>query len=142
MNKVIQAIDCKGQGLSALNGSVIHERYRIIKAINQGSFGHIYEVEDLEKGEKSCSNQSEVQEDNNMIAKEIQTMKKVNGVFNTNVKKMIDCQADNEITYQAVPQIIDYGMLELHNFGQKNETKQLGFYLMPLYEMNLKQYLS
>ena len=83
-----------------------------------------------------------VQEDNNMIAKEIQTMKKVNGVFNTNIKKMIDCQAENEITYEAVPQIIDYGMLELHNFGQKNETKQLGFYLMPLYEMNLKQYLS
>ena len=139
MNNIIQTIDCKGKEFGALNGSVIHDRYRIVKAINQGSFGYIYQAEDLQKGEKIVL---KVQEDNNMIAKEIQTMKKVNGVFNTNIKKMIDCHAENEITYQAVPQIIDYGLLELHNFGQKNETRQLGFYLMPLYEMNLKQYLS
>ena len=52
-----------------------------------------------------------------MIAREIQSMKKINTIFNTNIKKMINCQAKNEITYEAVPKIIDYGMLELRNFG-------------------------
>lgn len=33
-------------------------------------------------------------------------------------------------------------MLLFDNYGEKNQTKNLGFYLMPLYEMNFKQYLS
>ena len=76
-----------------------------------------------------------------MIAKEIQSMKKVNSVFTTNIKKMIECQALNEITYHAVPQIIEYGVLELENFRPKDETRVCGFYLIPLYEMNFKQYI-
>ena len=68
MNKVIQAIDCKGQGFNALNGATVHSKYRIIKAINQGSFGYIYQVEDLEQGTKIVL---KLQEDNSMIAKEI-----------------------------------------------------------------------
>ena len=73
-----------------------------------------------------------------MIAKEIQTMVKVGIVFEANINKMAECHAEKEINYLAVPEIIDYGMLALQNFGQKKETKQFGFYLMPMYEMNLK----
>ena len=77
-----------------------------------------------------------------MIAKEIQTMVKVGSVFEANINKMAECHAEKEISYQAIPEIIDYGMLVLQNFGELKETKQFGFYMMPRYEMNLKQYLS
>lgn len=69
-------------------------------------------------------------------------MRKVNSVFSRNIKRMIDIEAENEITYQAVPQIIDHGIFVLQNYGEKKETKTFGFYIMPIYEMNLKQYLS
>ena len=49
MDKGIETIDCKGKGFNGLYGAVIHDRFKIIKAINQGSFGYIYQVLDLKK---------------------------------------------------------------------------------------------
>lgn len=48
-----------------------------------------------------------------------------------------------EMNYDATPQILSYGILNLANFNETSESLRLNtFYIMPLYEMNLKQYLS
>ena len=48
-----------------------------------------------------------------------------------------------EMNYDATPQILCYGLLNLANVDEKSESLRLNtFYIMPLYEMNLKQNLS
>lgn len=72
-----------------------------------------------------------------MTTKEISTMKKITQVYLANKG------GDPEMNYDATPQILCYGMLNLANFDEKSESLRLNtFYIMPLYEMNLKQYLS
>ena len=47
------------------------------------------------------------------------------------------------MNYDATPQILTYGMFNLANFDKESEAlKLMTFFIMPLYEMNLKQYLS
>ena len=49
-----------------------------------------------------------------------------------------------EINYDATPRVSDYGLFKLVNFGEidaKKDSKTVAFYIMPLYEMNLQEYL-
>ena len=43
-----------------------------------------------------------------------------------------------------MPKVLDFGVIEMKNFGgmNKNYDKKAAYYLMPKYEMNLKEYMS
>ena len=47
------------------------------------------------------------------------------------------------LDYHATPRIIDYGLLNLANFEPLSTNHMLvAFFIMPLYELNLRDYLS
>ena len=73
-----------------------------------------------------------------MTVREIQILKKLNTIYETqNFKDKI-----------PVPKVLAEGNLILYNFdqvlpkGQYDSVKLCKYYLMPMYEMNLKHYMS
>lgn len=67
-------------------------------------------------------------------------MKKITSVFDINKGSQLSTR---EMNYDATPRVSNYGLCELINFKENDsESKKVGFYTMPLYEMDLKQYLS
>lgn len=47
------------------------------------------------------------------------------------------------MSYEGTPSILSYGMCNLANFDKSSEALRLiTFFIMPLYEMNLKQYFD
>ena len=75
-----------------------------------------------------------------MTSVEIAAMKKITGIFDINRESDLSQQ---EITYDATPRVTDYGLFELVNFERYDKKpKTVAYYSMPLYEMNLKEYLS
>ena len=79
-----------------------------------------------------------VQDDQEMATIEIGTMKKITHVFDANKKS----QLSQEINYDATPRVQSYGLLNLTNFERGCNQKQVAFFTMPHYEMNLKEYLT
>ena len=74
-----------------------------------------------------------LEEDCENIAREIRVLKKIE-------------QSKSRPLYEkgAVSHVIDYGFLGLKSFSDQNtddEIKSYGFYVMPLCDLNLKQYL-
>ena len=45
------------------------------------------------------------------------------------------------MNYDPIPVVYDYGLINLHNFDNKGNKKMTVFYIMPLYEMDMKTYL-
>ena len=43
--------------------------------------------------------------------------------------------------YLGTPQVIHHGVLNLRNCERQNDLIQMGFYIMPRYDMNLAEYL-
>ena len=64
-----------------------------------------------------------------MASREIDTMRKMTKIGSKN------------LNYDATPRIFDYGLCNLANFDQSSQ-KLVAFYIMPLYEMDLLNYLS
>ena len=81
-----------------------------------------------------------LQDDQEMTLNEIGAMKKISEVFDVNKSSELSVQ---EMNYDATPRVSNYGLLDLVNF-EKNDSKpkRVAFLTMPLYEMNLKEYLS
>ena len=47
-----------------------------------------------------------------------------------------------EMHYDIIPRIHDYGQLKLQDFEKVGESKDIPYYVMPYYEMNLEKYLA
>ena len=43
----IQEIDCQNKSYDGLVGSTVNDRYKIVKALSQGSNGQIYMIDDM-----------------------------------------------------------------------------------------------
>ena len=61
-------LDSKGKGIKALNGITLSRRFKIGKTIDGGSYGKIFECQDLQNGQKLVLKFSE---DYKILAKEI-----------------------------------------------------------------------
>ena len=75
-----------------------------------------------------------LEEDCENIAREIRVLKKIE-----NIERRPSQEKG------AVSHVIDYGFLGLKSFSgnmdDQDEIKSFGFYVMPLYDVNLRQYL-
>ena len=133
------SLDCKNRGYKGLKGEVLKERYKFVKQLTKGAYGQIYMIEDLKNNRKMAM---KVQEDQDMTSNEIGAMRKISDVFDANKASQMSAQ---EINYDATPRVSDYGLFKLVNFGEidaKKDSKTVAFYIMPLYEMNLQEYLD
>ena len=61
-------IEAKGRGMKALKGQTLSGRFQVGKAIDGGSYGKIFDCQDLQTGEKLVLKFSE---DYKILAKEI-----------------------------------------------------------------------
>ena len=74
-----------------------------------------------------------------MASKEIAALKKVTAVFDANKASELSAR---EMNYDATPRVSRYGLCELANFDTSSEKPTMAaFFTMPLYEMNLLEYL-
>lgn len=134
---LITSLDCSNKGYDGLEGATLYFRYKIVKRLNKGVFGQIYMIEDL-KENKNMS--MKLQEDTDMASIEIATMKKISIIFDTN-KAILSRQ---DVNYDATPRVSEFGQLKLVNFEENKKSKEKldVYYIMPLYEMDLEEYLK
>ena len=66
-------------------------------------------------------------------------MKKLSHVYDGNKDREA---LSAEMCYESTPRISDYGSFFLNNFDEENEEKVVTYFIMPLYEMNLHEYLK
>ena len=92
--------------------------------MNEGCFACIYKIEDI-NDRKSYA--MKIEKDTENLARETRVVLKIEKSKSENKK---DC----------ISSVIDYGFLALKNFSGENteDIKSFGFYIMPLYDMNLQ----
>lgn len=69
-----------------------------------------------------------IEEEVEDIAREIRVLIKIRNSMN-----------ENEKARGSIPEVIDYGFMALKGFSDlnKDEIKTFGYYMMPLYDINL-----
>ena len=79
-----------------------------------------------------------LQDDEEIASNEVSTLKKFSLVFDQNFKN----EVSHNISYDCVPRVHSYGLFDIINLEQEGDISTHAFYVMPLYEMNVKQFLS
>ena len=74
-----------------------------------------------------------LQEDSRMATVEVTTLNKITDTFVNNNGR----QLKGEISYEATPRVINYGLLTLCNFVEHEKEIKVSYFTMPLYDMNL-----
>ena len=74
-----------------------------------------------------------------MALSEIATMRKFKQVIDANKAS----QLTQEMNYDPIPNVLDYGLVRLEDFAKSQTDDVLAtHYVMPLYEMDMKKYLK
>ena len=120
-------VNCQPRGFDSLTGVILQDRYKVVKKLSQGSFGHTYMIEDI-KSQKILA--VKLQDNFKMATREIATLKNLQQVFEAN-------RDDDEFCYSPFPKLFDWGILNLTNFGNDAPDKSISYFTMPLYEMEL-----
>ena len=72
-----------------------------------------------------------------MAANEIATMRKITQVIDANKAR----SPKEKFSYEATPRLTEFGLINLLNFSKQIEEKINVYFIMPLYDMNLQEYL-
>lgn len=100
----VPIINCRGIGFNILKGATLKSRFKVLKLLDKGSFGKIYEVIDIYSTRKVIL---KIQEDKKMISREINTLEKLNVLLEQYRQKGYE---------DGIPTLIDYGSVALTNF--------------------------
>ena len=103
--------------------------------MSEGSHGQIFVILDRENQVQLAL---KLQEDSRMATDEVVTLNKITDTF---VKNKIR-ELKGEISYEATPRVINYGLFTLRNFVKHEKEIKVSYFTMPLYDMNLEEYLS
>ena len=94
--------------------------------MDEGCFATIYKIEDI-NDRKSYA--MKIEEDTENLARETRVLLNIEKKSKSNLGGKKEC----------ISNVIDYGFVGLKNFSDQNtdDIKSFGFYIMPLYDMNL-----
>ena len=85
-------VDCKGKGLGAMKGAILMGRYKVVEYLDQGSFGYIFTISDLNNDPQNDQDLVlKIGDDIEAFQEEIVTLKKLDVV-----QKRIQEQNDQE----------------------------------------------
>lgn len=130
-------LNCKNQGLEALIGYTIKDRFLIESALKHGSFGQVFLVWDLiDKRQLALK----IQSDHGLMMEEYNSLKRINAIFNLNKEKL------SSMNDKPFPEVVQVGNAHLYNLDSQNENEEdsqkYSFYIMTHFSMNLEQYLK
>ena len=98
--------------------------------MTEGAHGQIYRILDTENQMQLAL---KLQEDSRMATDEVVTLNKITDTFAKNKTR----QMNGEISYEATPRVINYGLFTLRNFVKHEKDMKVSYFTMPLYDMNL-----
>ena len=102
--------------------------------LGKGDCGQILKIEDMITNKRYAL---KIQQDEDMAAQEIATMKKI-----THVQDDLSRKGVVVLSSEVTPRIAEYGLLHLTNFSNKTESMDHVYIKMPLYDITLHEYLD
>ena len=102
-----------------MRGVILKDRYQVQGFIDEGQYGKVYTVRDLQAAANHQPLVVKFSQDKEAIALEIRHMKKVYESYDmsTSIKKSTS-------SISPIPKVIEYGYIALHNMKtQKNRKK-------------------
>ena len=115
-----------------ISGQVLKERYLVGRHIDNGSFGQVYKVVDLQNQARPLV--IKISLDYKLFGKEINAMKK-------SYKKSLEIHSDHK---SSIPEVVEYGMIikNSDNLLEQEEPVLMSYMIMPRYGGNLENYFE
>ena len=126
-----------------MKGAVLMGRYKVVNYLDQGSFGFIFTISDMNNDIKNDHDLVlKIGDDIEGFQEEILTLKKLDIVQKRMQEQLLEEQKTSMAQRQVVTKLVQYGPCLLQNYKKMDEEKQVGYYIMQRYRINLKDYVE